>query len=275
MAAASVPIPADETSMAARLSRRLERNDLALLLFEDTPDSQWSPPLDFASYRGGPPHPFAARDFGGPPFGGDNPGHHRFARRNFTVAGRYFDLFVESGGRLTAQRVAHLNELIGSLRIGPGDFYPGGAAPARFRAAPGWHIRSTGTIPNGTSMMSVTVSSTVPYTDPLNARPPVRTIRRLDRDGIVITVTLTADNRAPPPTHGSKAVKLSPPQACTWGDGPSAPGIACAGETIVVGDEYTATVAVLYGRPNPPEAQRRRAARELRRLRLPDWIRWR
>jgi hypothetical protein len=275
VAAATVPIPADETSLAASVGRKLRSGDVAVVLFEDTPDAQWSPPLDFAVYRAGPPQPFATKDFGGPPFGGDNPGHHRFARRNFTVAGRYFDLFVEAGAQLTAGRITQLNHVIGSLRVRPGDFYPGAADPARFRAAPGWHIRSIGTIPNGTSMMSVTVSSTVPYADPLNAQPPLQTLRRLNRNGIVITVTLEADNRAPPPTHGSTTLKLSPPQACTWGEGPATPGIACAGDTVVVGDEYTAIVTVIYGRPDPPGPQRRRAARELRQLRLPHWIPWR
>ena len=272
--AASRPLPRQSGSVAAELSRALGHDDLAVVLFEDTPDSQWSPPLEFAVYRAGRPRPFAARDFAGPPFGGDNPGHHSYARRNFTIAGRYFDLFVEASAMHPApRRIAELNRLVDSLRIRAGDFYPGGADPARFQPAPGWRTRSIGTIPAGTSMLSVTVSSTIPYVDPLDTGAPERTIARLDRDDILIQVRLDAENRGPPPRRATK-LRLGEPGPCSWGEGPPTHGVACAGGSSVVPAQYTASVVVVYGQPQPTPAQRARAQAELDRLVLPHWAHW-
>src|SRR5258708_28312835 len=53
--AASLPLPKRSGSGTAELSHALGRDDLAVVLFEDTPDSQWSPPLEFAVYPAGRP----------------------------------------------------------------------------------------------------------------------------------------------------------------------------------------------------------------------------
>jgi hypothetical protein len=210
-------------------------------LYEDTPDAQWSPPLEFAAYG-------------------------RFPSRNFTVAGRYFDLFVT--GRRAAAR-----PLIDSMRIQPGDFYPGAAPPARFRPAGDWRVATIGTLPNGTSMFSVTVASTGRYVDPLDEGAPRRTLPRLGPEGIVIAVRLDADNRSPPPARGT-VFRLSRLRPCTVGDGPPLAHASCSGATRVVAREYTAGVVVFYGRAHPTPLQRARAAAELARLRLPQWVRW-
>jgi hypothetical protein len=210
-------------------------------LFEDTPDAQWSPPLAFAVYG-------------------------RFPSRNFTVSGRYFDLFVQ-GSRAKAKPV------VDSIRIQPGDFYPGGAPPARFRKARRWRISSIGTLPNGTGMLSVTIASTGRYVDSLADDAPRETLPRLGPDGIVIRVRLDAENRDPPSAHGT-TFRFSSPAPCIVGDGPPLPRASCSGASRVLAREYTASVVVFYGRAQPTAAQRARADAELARLVLPKWVRW-
>jgi hypothetical protein len=122
-------------------------------------------------------------------------------------------------------------------------------------------------------MFSITVASTGRYVDPLNGDAPRQTLPRLGPSGIVITVRLDADNRAPPPPH-STALRVTPLGACTVGDGPPLPHAACSGASRVVAREYTASVGVFYGRAQPSAGQRARATAELARLVLPRWVRW-
>ena len=134
--------PSERRPIGPTLSHRLGLDDIGLLLFEAAPIERV--PFDSSVYRMGPARPFAGRDFRAH---GAGPGRHSFARRNFSVDGRYFDLFVESGSsRPTSNRLAELNELVRSLEIEAGDFYPGRAAPARFRRAGGWVTTSSGTL---------------------------------------------------------------------------------------------------------------------------------
>jgi hypothetical protein len=122
-------------------------------------------------------------------------------------------------------------------------------------------------------MFSRTVAATGRYVDPLNGDAPRRTLPRLGRNGITIVVRLDADNRAPPPAT-STTLHLSPSGPCIVGDGPPLPHASCSSATRVVGREYTAEVAVFYGRARSTTAQRARAQAELARLVLPRWVRW-
>jgi hypothetical protein len=272
--AATVPLPAGRRP-GEPFGRRLRRDDLAVVLFEDTPDAQWSPPLDSAFYAHGRPRPFTRADFDGPELGGANPGDHGFARRNFTVAGRYFDLFVESGApHPSAARLRELDRLERSLRIERGDFYPGIAQPPRFTPASGWRTSGSGARPVGTSQLAIGVASTVPWVNSFNSAAPEQTLIELRRtQGIAIRVTLFADNRIRPASPGTR-LRLGPVGPYRTGEGPSEPGVSARSGTWRVAREYQASVEIVYGEPYPSPAQQRRARAELARLILPSWPRW-
>lgn len=120
---ATVSLPPERRPIGPTLSHRLGLGDMGLLLFEAAP--VWSVPFDSSVYRVGQPRPFAGRDFRAQR-PGLVPGSHTFAHRTFSVAGRYFDLFVESGSsRPTSRRLAELNAVVRSLDIENSDFYPG------------------------------------------------------------------------------------------------------------------------------------------------------
>lgn len=273
--AATVPLPPVRwRSHGVRLGDALRSGDLSVLLFENAPS--WNVPFEYAVYRRGPPLPLSARDFR-PALGGSNSEGHAFARRNFTVAGRYFDLFVESGStRPAPRRIAELNTLLRSLTVRPGDFYPGHAPPARFRPARGWTTLHSRTIPVGPSTYSVTVASTVRYRNALNQFPPHETLERLPPNGIVISLRLSADNRDPP-TAARRGTRRPVLQigAATCGSFEGAPStvLTCRVEAQRF-REYVIFGWVIFGRRNPTAEQRVRARAELDRLELPVWPLW-
>jgi len=96
---ATVPLPPERRPIGPTLSHRLGLGDIGLLLFEAAPIE--GVPFDPGVYRVGPTRPFASRDFRAH---GSGSGRHSFARRNFSVDGRYFDLFVESGSSRPVDR---------------------------------------------------------------------------------------------------------------------------------------------------------------------------
>lgn len=137
--AATVPLHGVSQDIA------LGAGDVAVELFEfePDPDSLGAAELD-PSYSKDRPRRFTVEEFGPPELGGDNP-DHGFTRRNFSLAGRNFDLFAESGTRRPpADAVAALNEIVASLEVRAGDFYPGTIEPPRFRTTSGWHVDSDG-----------------------------------------------------------------------------------------------------------------------------------
>jgi hypothetical protein len=272
--ASTAPLPPLGRWASTRLSRSLGLSDLGVLLFEDraTPTA----PLTRSAYRPGHPRPFRASEFTGPPLGGSNPGNHGFASRNFRLAGRLFDLFVESGSRRpAAARVASLNRLLASLRIERGDFYPGEVAAAPFRPARGWHTLSSKPTPLAPETVSDSVASTVPYRDGLNDFPPQRTIPHLPSDGIILVLQLVASNRDPPlgprqPRRGRLAVMIT---RCGSFEGVP-PRVAVCALAGLRNRQYVIDGWVVYGRAHPTADMRSRAVQELKRLVLPSWPRW-
>lgn len=98
----------------------------------------------------------------------------------------------------TARALRRLNALVRSLEVERGDFYPGVVEPARFPPRDGWSTCTPGLLPFRPLTVSVTVSATIRYHDALNALPPSRTLAVLPPDGIVLRVSLIADNRHVP-----------------------------------------------------------------------------
>ena len=252
------------------LGRRLERGDLGVLLFEVEP--AFGVPVSPSSYRRGPPRPFAAREFAGP-------GRQRFARRNFRIAGRLFDLFVEARESVPARRaLRRLNALVGSLETARGDFYPGVVEPARLQPAPGWSARTTGALPFRPVTVSVSVATTIAWRDGLNALPPARTLDALPPDGIALRVSLIADNRHVPVADRRDRELAQPPfrvAHASCGAYQSFPESqrACVLRALVL-RQYRIEIWVMYGRRAPTSEQRARAQAQLNRLVLPSWPLW-
>jgi hypothetical protein len=270
--AATVPLPPDHGALSPRLSRALHAGDLGLLLYEDAPAREV--PFDTHLYSRGYPRTFSPRDFRPLPPSGSNPRIHSVARRNFAVAGRYFDLFVEAGApRPTLGRVAGLNALVRSLRITPGDFYPGKAPPARFRPAHGWFTVHSPTVPIGPATSSFTIASTIPFRDCLTCFPPRKTVKRLPPSGIVIFLALSADNRDPPTAAPFPTTLHVQRHECGSFEG--IPTLATCPVHAQLFLRYRIDGWVIFGRERrPTPLQRARANTELGRLELPMWPRW-
>ncbi len=270
--ATTVPLPPARGWLSPPLSRALHSGDIGLILFEDA--GSWAAPLDQSFYRSGPARPFTARDFGTAPLGGSAPAGHRYARRNFALASRYFDLFVESGSpRVSNARLAELNALVRSVEVAPGDFYPGLAPPGRFLAASGWNTRHTPSVPVGPETYSTTIASTVPYRDCINCFPPQKTAPHLPPDGIAIFLTLTASNRDPPTRPGQPTALRLRRSACGSFEGIAQSFSTCPVHAQIF-RQYVVDGWVVFGRVHPSSAQLTRAQTELDRLVLPFWPRW-
>jgi hypothetical protein len=268
--AATVPLGADVQHVA------LGPDDLVARLFESDPSEL---PGEEQMHPQGGPQPFTAAEFGPPDGGGDNPGGHGWARRNFRLAGRWFDLFVEAGAaHPTAADVTALNALLSSLDVQPGNFYPGTVAPPKFDAAAGWDVGAAG---GGEVQVNDTAeawASTVPYRNEPRDLPPSTTLETLPGDGIVIWVGVNRDNRFPPDVPASARAVSLPLQLADASE-PSAYEGTVGNTSLArlwgrVGDELDVDLWVFFGRPDPPPEQRARAQAMLDRLRLPDWGAW-
>lgn len=250
---------------------RASGGGFSLVLYEDPADPS-------GIYHHGYPLPFVRKSFGPPD--GEAPDGRGHARRNFTVAGRYFDLFVTARALHPPQAaIAALNAFVRTLRIARGDFFPGRAPPARFRAASGWYTRHSPTVAVTPSTYSIAIASTVPYRDCLNCFPPNETAARMGSDGIAIVLDLSADDRFPPTTPDGQAVRgrlllRRAQQPCSRFEGAPANVAVCALRGQVRG-QYNLGGWVVYGRVHPTAAQQARAQAELDRLVMPRWPRWR
>lgn len=268
--ASTAELPPVRGWVSSELGRRLEPGDLGVLLFEVEP--AFGIPIQASAYRRGPPRPFAAHEFA-------DPGRQRIARRNFSVAGRLFDLFVEArGGMPTARALRRLNALVRSLAIERGDFYPGVVEPARFPPRKGWSTRTPGPLPFRPVTVSVTVSATIRYRDVLNALPPSRTLESLPPDGILLRVSLIADNRHVPIADRRERALARRPYRLADADCAAFEGFpkerrACV-LPAVVPRRYRVEIWIMYGRERPTRDQRARAQAQLDRITLPSWPLW-
>lgn len=269
--ASTAELPPLRGWLSSELGRRLEPGDLGVLLFEVEP--ALGIPIQASAYRRGPPRPFAAHELAGP-------GRQRIARRNFSVAGRLFDLFVEArGGMPTARALRRLNALVRSLEIERGDFYPGVVEPARFPPRKGWSTRTPLPLPFRPVTVNVTVSATIRYRDVLNALPPSRTLEALPPDGILLRVSLIADNRhVPIADRRERGLARRPYRLaeflCASFEGFPPDRRACVLRAVVP-RQYRVEIWVMYGRKRPTPSQRARAQAELSQLALPSWPLWR
>jgi hypothetical protein len=254
--------------------------DLLLRLFEFEPEPEYVGETA-RTHPEGRPAPFTPAEFSQTELGGDNPKNPGFARRNFSLAGRHFDLFVESGAPNPPEAaVAELNELVGSIEVRAGDFYPGTIEPPRFSPAAGWYTGAEGGGEVRATEFASAWASTVHYRNGPRDLPPAATLETLPPDGIVIWVGLARDNRFPPT---SELRRREPRVSAPLQVGETQGGHGWEGQVgdIAlyrlwgwVGEQYTVDLWIFYGRGEPTAGQRAQAQGALDRLDLPDWGRW-
>jgi hypothetical protein len=254
--------------------------DLLFRLFEFEPAPESLGETE-RTHPAGRPAPFTATEFTQTELGGDNPKNPGFARRNFSLASRYFDLFVEAGApKPPEDAIAGLNELVQSLDVQAGDFYPGTIEPPRFSRATGWYADSFGGGEVRATDYASAWASTVGYRNGPRDLPPTATLETLPPDGIVIWVGLARDNRFPPTgevrrrePRVSVPLQLRETQGGYGWEG-QVGDVALYRLWGWVGEQYSVDLWIFYGRREPTAGQRSAAQAALDRLDLPDWGRW-
>ena len=254
--------------------------DVALKLFEFEPDSSRIGQFEEASHPVGRPQPFTVDEFEPPEFPGDEPRNHGFARRNFSLAGRLFDLFIEAGRRNPCgEAVAAVNELVASLAVLGGDFYPGTIEPPRFEQTAGWHVGAAGGGEVRATDVAEAWAATVPYRNGALDLPPADTLETLPADGILIWVGLSRDNRFPPTAELRDPERIDLPLRFAQTRG----GVGWEGQIRQIslyrlfgrfGEQYDLDLWIFFGAGEPAPDQRARAQTMLDRLELPRWGTW-
>jgi len=281
--AANFPLPEDRPGWMRETSVRLQADDVSAVLFEV--EAREGPTTDLSLYAplSGPLrlHPSDFKGSDGLTEDSAASGHG-FARRTFSLADRLFVLFVEAGSRpARAPTLASLNELLASLHVERGDFYPGMVAPALFAPRADWHTGSSG--PDQVRADGEWVTSwaaTVSYADEWNALPPATTLAQLPEEGILIWLGLERNNRFPPQPNGEESFPARQPpflirdfeRRGAWeGQVEHIPEYVLWG---TVGGQYRIDLRVYFGRSEPTERMLARAQAMLDGLELPDWGPW-
>jgi hypothetical protein len=256
----------------------VEDDDLRLVLFENGAENR-SPPPNLAEYpQLSGPLRFAPDEFEPNDGNSDDSERtgHGFARKTFRTSGRLFVAFVEAGTRPPpTDRLAELHDLLASLTVQPGDFYPGTTEPPEFAPRPGWHLGASGPEPaDADGEFATAWASTIPYADEWNALPPQRTLERLPQDGIVVWIGLTRTNRFPSPDR-EHTVPLQLDEFerhAQWeGHIRNIPMYVLWG---TVHGDHQVDARVFFGRTNPTSAMLAEAQAMLDVLQLPDWGPW-
>jgi hypothetical protein len=190
---------------------------------------------------------------------------------SFVASGRRFVLWASAGSlRPTVELLAEANAALASLRIEPGDFYPGLVEPATFEEAAGWHTGTSGPAeiePGGTQTASW--AATIPYRDEPFQFAPHETLAALPPDGIAIVVWLSAGRGS-----GRVAPERALPYMIDQAEEGSFEGVPADRALYRIGASSSGrdvTVWIFFGRRDPNEEQLARAQAELDRLRLPAW----
>jgi len=253
--AATVPLAPERGYIGTSTRARLGRSDVLVTLFENTGA------IGEGSVHAGPPRPFRARELTG-----------RGAVRNFHVGRRVFSLFLEIGRGGARGRLAQVNRLVASIRVRPGDFYPGVIRTPRFAPARGWHAGSTRPTAADAVNQTGTWAATVTWLDAPFQLPPHRTLARLGPHGVAIEVTAFRDDRSPPSrSRAQPPFRLS---SCSWGGFEGAPQYPLCTIEGNRSRQYDVEIRVFFGAAHATRADRARAQAELFRLRLPAWPRF-
>lgn len=112
----------------------------------------------------------------------------------FTLSGRDFALLPFPTQRPAPSAIHAANGILGSFTVKRGRFYGQSLVPARFPVEPGWFVGARGGKLLAEGGQTETWAATVRYRDPPLQIPPVRTLRSLAPDGVVIWVSLSRDS---------------------------------------------------------------------------------
>ena len=191
--------------------------------------------------------------------------------RSFVANGRQFVLWALAGSLPpNATALTDANEALATLRIEPGDFYPGQVESATFAPAPGWDTGSSGPAkiePDGEYTSSW--AATVAYRDPPNQFPPHHTLDALPPDGIAIVAWVTRN-----PGGRSELPPGRPPFELADANQGQFEGVPSDRATYQIAahvpGRFDVTLWVFFGSAHPTRGQLDRAQAELDRLQLPD-----
>jgi hypothetical protein len=112
----------------------------------------------------------------------------------FTLSGRNFALLPFPAQRPAAAAIHTANAILHSFRVKRGHFYGQPLPPARFPPEPRWFVGARGGKLLAQGGQTETWAASVRYRDPPLQIPPVRTLRALAPDGIIIWVSLSRDS---------------------------------------------------------------------------------
>jgi hypothetical protein len=265
-------------------ARRLGADDVVVSVFETAPENTSPPPSREEYPPLVDPLSFGASDlesWDGITEDSKLSGRG-YRRTSFELSGRLFVAFVETGSwPPTPSTLAGLNELLGSLEVEPGDFYPGIVEPPRFRSRGGWFVGDSGrTDVDADGEFTTAWAATIPWIDDWNALPAQKTLGQLPRDGIAVWVLAERDNRFVPTPEGDRRhpPDASPFRLSDLEHRPMWEGqVRDLPEYVLwrtVRGKYRIDLRVYFGRPDPTPDMRAEAQAMLDRLALPDWGPW-
>jgi len=111
----------------------------------------------------------------------------------FTLSGRRFAL-LPFRARPTPATLDAVNAALRSFTVKPSNYYGQRLPPARFPTRPGWFVGARGGKLLAEGGQTETWAATVAYGDIPTQNPPIHTLNRLPRDGVIIWVSLSRDS---------------------------------------------------------------------------------
>jgi hypothetical protein len=198
----------------------------------------------------------------------------------FCLSHRHFILFGRAGrSAVTSSALATVNRLLASFRVRRGDFYPGRVDPARFPSGVGWHIGTSGAradTANGEQTESY--ASTAPYANGPNDLPPVRSVHKLGRNGVLIWLGLSRDSRRAPPAFEHETplpFRIEAGKIFTnWEGNGNYSRYGLYRQTAFRRGQYDLDLWVFFSAAHPSAATIARAQTEIDRVTLPHWPRF-
>jgi hypothetical protein len=124
----------------------------------------------------------------------ETPAAHRFRISLEIRDDRVYEPYAFPAQRPAPAAIRTANAILRSFTVKRGNFYGQSLLPARFPSEPGWFVGARGGKLLAQGGQTETWAATVRYRDPPLQIPPVRTLRRLAPDGIIIWVSLSRDS---------------------------------------------------------------------------------
>jgi hypothetical protein len=185
----------------------------------------------------------------------------------FTLSGRHFALLPLSAQQPAPAAIHTANAILRSFTARRGHFYGESLPPARLPAERGWFVGARGGTLLAEGGQTETWAATVRYRDPPLQLPPVRTLRRLAPDGVIIWVSLSRDSAVR--LRPSNSLHISRRLISSNFEG-LPPGIGLYRATVRR-PAYDIDLWVFFKSVHPAPRVIAKAQAELDRPRLPEW----